>query len=385
MCNVVFGFPSSPELPLTGHNLGFLDQRFGLEWVQRNIQAFGGSPDKVIIFGESAGAFSVDALLTSYPAGSSPPFRGAIAQSGQISYRPGGVSVDSVPAWTNLSAALGCPGDYSSDLECVRAAPASKIRSIIDVQELAFNPTPDNVTLVSDPAERRLAGNIAPIPVLGGTDAQEGRVFTVGTNDTTAYLDTLVGDQPDLIKAIEAAYPIGEDGIETPYDQSAQIFTEFFFQCPQALWANATASVGIPAWRYYFNASFYNTQGFPAAGVYHSSEIEIVFSTFTPVNTTTQEYALSNSMRGAWARFAKNPTGGPGWNGVGTGAAGPALSGAIDVVEGGVYMDASGNVLTGAWDLGLFGNRYDAMGSGITVIDQSDIDYRCGLFTALYG
>jgi acetylcholinesterase len=267
----------------------------------------------------------------------------------------------------------------------VRAAPATKIRSIIDKQMLAFNPTPDNVTLVSDPAERRLAGNIAPIPVLGGTDAQEGRVFTVGQNDTTAYLETLVGDQPDLIKEIEAAYPIGQDGIETPYDQCAQIFTEFFFQCPQALWANATASVGIPAWRYYFNASFYNTQGFPAAGVYHSSEIEIVFSTFTPINTTTQEYALSSSMRGIWAKFAKNPMGGPGWNGVGTGAAGPVLTGAIDVVEGGLYMDASGDVLTGAWDLGLFGNRYDAMGSGVTVIDQFDVDYRCGLFTALYG
>lgn len=47
----MFGFPSSPELPLTGHNLGFLDQRLGLDWVQRNIAAFGGSPDKVTIFG----------------------------------------------------------------------------------------------------------------------------------------------------------------------------------------------------------------------------------------------------------------------------------------------------------------------------------------------
>ena len=53
----VFGFPSSSELPATGHNLGFLDQRFGLDWVQRNIHAFGGSKDKVTIFGESAGAF----------------------------------------------------------------------------------------------------------------------------------------------------------------------------------------------------------------------------------------------------------------------------------------------------------------------------------------
>jgi acetylcholinesterase len=56
----------------------------------------------------------------------------------------------------------------------VRAAPADKIRHIIDVQGLVFDPVPDNVTLVSDPAERRLSGNIAPIPVMGGTNAQEG-------------------------------------------------------------------------------------------------------------------------------------------------------------------------------------------------------------------
>ena len=251
---------------------------------------------------------------------------------------------------------------------------------------LAFNPIPDDITLVSNPAEMRTSGNIAPIPVLGGTDAQEGRVFVVGQNDTAAYLESLGITDQSTIQAIEAAYPIGSPGISTPYDQIAQIFTEVTFQCGQALWANATASVGIPAWRYYFNASFVNTQGAPGLGVYHSSEIGIVFSSFLyrPENTTTQEYALSNSMRGAWARFAKNPMGGPGWNAVGTGAAGPVLTGATDVVVGGVYIDAGGNVVDGAFDLGLFGNRYDAMGGGVSVIDQYEVDYRCGLWSSLY-
>ena len=380
----VFGFPSSPELPLDERNLGFLDQRFGLDWVQRNIEAFGGSPDKVTIFGESAGAFSVDALLTSYPAGSSPPFRGGILQSGTISYGPNAVQSDSTAAWNTLSKTLGCPGNYDSDLACVRAAPANKIRQIIDRQILDFNPVADNKTFVSDPAARRVAGNIASIPVLGGTDAQEGRVFNVGQNDTDAYLQGLLGNETALIQAIEAAYPIGSVGIATPYDQISQIFTEFVFQCPQALWANATAEAGIPAWRYYFNASFANTQGYPDLGVYHSSEIPIVFSTYLPENATTQEGALSTSMRGAWARFAKNPMGGPGWNPVGTGAPGPVLVGASDIQVGGVYMDASGNVVSGAWDLGLWGNRGDAMSSGVTVVDQLELDYRCGLFTPIY-
>lgn len=159
---------------MTGHNLGFLDQRFALDWVQRNIAQFGGSPDKVTIFGESAGAFSVDALLTSYPAGSNPPFRGAILQSGQYSYR-----VSRTPpnprAWDQLSAALGCPGNYGSNLTCLRAANATEIQNTIEQQILTFNPIPDNVTLVSSPALRRLSGNIAYVPTMSGTTAQEGR------------------------------------------------------------------------------------------------------------------------------------------------------------------------------------------------------------------
>ena len=125
-------------------------------------------------FGESAGAFSVDALLTSFPANSTPPFRGAIAQSGQYSYRPAPQG-SQVPQWDALSAALGCPGSYGSNLTCVRAANATAIQQIIDEQILEFNPTPDNVTLVSNPAQKRLAGDIAYVPVLGGTNAQEGR------------------------------------------------------------------------------------------------------------------------------------------------------------------------------------------------------------------
>ena len=61
---IVFGFPSSPEIPLKESNLGFLDQRAALDWVRRNIGEFGGDPNKVTLFGESAGAASIGMTTT---------------------------------------------------------------------------------------------------------------------------------------------------------------------------------------------------------------------------------------------------------------------------------------------------------------------------------
>lgn len=170
----VFGFATSPELPLDKQNLGFLDQRLGLDWVQRNIHSFGGNPEKVTLFGESAGAFSIDALLTSYGKYSHPPFRGAILESGQISYNPQ-PRPSSVPAWYQLSAAFGCPGTFGSNVTCLRNVSATDIQSYIDKNSLTFNFVRDNVTAVSDPAQRRLRGEIARIPVLVGSNSQEGR------------------------------------------------------------------------------------------------------------------------------------------------------------------------------------------------------------------
>ena len=91
-------------------------------------------------------------------------------------------------------------------------------------------------------------------------------------------------------------------------------------------------------------------------------------------------------MQSVWAKFAKNPHRGPGWNPVGTGTTGSVLVGAYAQQVGGVYRDGSAdaNVLAGSWNLGLLGNRGDAMASGVTVVSQHEADYRCGLFAPYF-
>jgi carboxylesterase type B len=341
-----FGFLNAPELPLTERNLGFLDQRFALDWVQRNIHAFGGDPDKVTIFGESAGAASVDELVTSLP--DKPPFRAAIMESGQTSFyiNHNNSNHDS---WNALVAGLNC-SIVTDQLACVRAAPALAIKSIIEHEALLFAPVSDNVTQLEFPEAARIAGDIARVPILTGTNANEGRVFVYGQNDTAAYLAAFLKGVPQsLIDAIIAAYPIPSPYVGNAFEQLAQIYTEFTFQCPAARLANASLAAGIPTWRYYYNSTFANLQLVPDLGAFHSSEIPLVFGTYPVVNATTEEMRLSEYMQTAWATFAKNPMGGPSWQ---------------EVPEVGVL----GSVGDGL--------RYD--------VAAGKLDVRCALYDAIY-
>ncbi|KAG6266966.1 hypothetical protein E4U47_005504 [Claviceps purpurea] len=310
----VFGFPGSPELSRSEQNLGWLDQRLALDWVQRNIAALGGDPGKVTIVGESAGAGSVDALVTAPP--QPVPFRAAIMQSGQAS-----ISVEnnsSAVSWQKLTKLTNCAG--SSALKCLGALPADQLRDLVERQSLPFFPVHDGgVTFADKPRVDRLrssstGSSIARVPVMIGTNAEEGLTFVYGKNDSRKFLqDSLPNANALTINLALGLYPKGTRQTQDGFHQLGLIDTEVTMQCPARVLARDNQKVDIQTWRYYFEASFPNTEIFDHSGAWHSSEIRLIFGTYPKEGATALQVDLSRRMQTAWANFIKDPQKGPGW------------------------------------------------------------------------
>ncbi len=318
----VLGFSNSPQIPVGQQNSGFLDQRKALEWVQQNIAAFGGNPNAVTIFGESAGGYSVKQLLANPPCPLT--FSGAIMESEATVFTGNGLT-----NWETLVADLGCTA-ATSQIDCVRAAPATQIKDIIETKMLDFAPVADNITSTNDVRPSIASGRFAHVPFFLGTNSQEGNVLAYAagfesTNLTAAEaLAAQLPGQPAFQAAVMAAYPTYIT--ESPYRLIAQFLTDFIFLCPAQLLSSTASTAGYDVWRYYYNASFPDLQVFPNAGAYHSSEIAQVFGSYylSPGNNqfgsvTTDQVLLSRYMQTAWANFAKDPCAGPGWPSVRTG------------------------------------------------------------------
>lgn len=320
------GFLATPALAAENRagasgNYGVLDQQAALRWVQQNIKKFGGDPDNVTIFGESAGGSSVCMHLVSPPARGL--FHKAISESGACN------GLITTPAANDataeaLATATNCKSsDRATELACLRALSAD---AVVAAQGGRWNANIDGLTFLANPSDAIDAGKFIRVPYLAGFNANEGRLFAYpafelrGTPMTAAQYTQLLG----LLFGPAAApvlneYPLAN--YPAPIEAWSAVIGDSQLNCTGRTVFRKLAAQNSLVYAYEF------TEPNPPSlipiplGPTHGTEIPFVFQkqigSSASLNLTPQQLVLSNQMLAYWTNFAKtgnpNRSGLPNW------------------------------------------------------------------------
>lgn len=299
----VFGWFSHPALEdesgIAG-NYGLLDLIASLEWIQEHIAAFGGDPDNVTIFGESAGAANVAYLM------SSPAARGlfhrAIHQSAGFQQRSTPTLDDQNQAGVQLANALGI------DFDTLHRLPAEQLLAAAETHlaDWSWSPAAGGHGLPRSPGSVFAAGEQAPVPLMIGTNENEWLTY-LAEGETVAEAIEAVGYKDDPARMRKRFGEMPERF------QRDRLYTAARMRCPSYDMASDMANVDTPAWVYQLNR-VREGEHWQAVGAYHGAEIPYVFGTHADwLSTNAVDLALTDVIQGYWVNFARtgNPNGKP--------------------------------------------------------------------------
>ncbi|WP_159520704.1 carboxylesterase/lipase family protein [Sunxiuqinia indica] len=317
----ILGFLAHPELSAenpnkVSGNYGLLDQIAGLKWVKENIEAFGGDPEKVTIFGESAGGISVSMLCASPEAKGL--FSGAISQSGG-SFGP--------------TRPTTYPGENMKTLQQAEAdgeayVQQSEMNSIAELRKVSADQLPggrgwpivDGHVIPDVQTNLYKEGNYNDVPVLIGYNSDEGLSFARERRpeEFIANVKTRYGKFADQL--VEA-YPPGKDKVAKT---ARDLMRDAAFGWQTWIWARLQSQTGnSKVFYYYFDQHPDYPEDSPmyGAGSPHGQDVAYAFMTLDSIkrnNFTESDRQLSETMGTYWTNFAKygdpNGEGVPEWS-----------------------------------------------------------------------